>query len=303
MCICGDSKCRGLCDLNIGRKMYAFYKQIENNIRDSKIGSTQIDSAGSGRYLYVKGYEFYNPVECKRSDDFSHIYTMTPMTTVVENVFDSNAGEIGRYADAYSQYKGLTIQEAIKFKNDMQKLARRDKIIIPANFGEEYSIYVYPDGKPKVRYKSKGKLEKIKWAVNKDTNRIECLLRFKIDSKVSKEVNIEKYGVEYFDNNISTVGGTDAEKVIKMSSFGYIKPLLVENANGILVVDNLGVYYGTLSYNIREIGYWEDNTLNLISTEIDKQLLEFLKKYKSCLAMNRKRMAPYYVGVPNEVKL
>ena len=283
--------------------MYAFYKQIENNIRDSKIGSTQVDSISSSRYLYVKGYEFYNPLECKRSDDFSHIYTTTPITTVIENVFDSNAGEIGRYADAYSQYKCLPIQEALKFKSDMQKLSRREKIIIPANFDDEYSVYVYPDGKPKVRYKSKGKLERIKWVINNDSHKIECLLRFKIDSKVSKEVNIEKYGVEYFDKNISTVGGVDADKVIKMSSFGYIKPLLVENANGILVVDNLGVYYGTLSYNIREIGYWEDNTLNLISADIDKELFEFLKKYKSYIAMNRKRMAPYYIGVPNEVKL
>ena len=303
MCICGDSRCRGLCDINVGRKMYAFYKQIEDKLRDSSIGSTKIDTVDKNRCLYVKGYEFYDPNECKRSNDYSDIYTTTSLMTVVENAFDTTASEIGRYAEAYTNFKRMNVEEALKFKNDMMKLARRSKIIIPADFKDAYDVNVYKDGSTKVKYKYRGKLEKIKWVVDNDTHKIECLLRFKIDSRLSKEVHIEDYGIEYFNKAVDSVGTAGAEKAVKMSRFGYIQPLVVENATGILAIDNSGIYYGTANYNVREIGYWEGNTLNLTSTEVDRDLLEFVKKYKSYIAMNRTKMAPYLVGVANEVKI
>ena len=303
MCICGNPKCRGLCNISLGHKVYEFYNQFKNSLRDSSIGTAKKDELDHNRFMYIKGYEFYNPSDCKKSDDYCTLYGLKSSTIVSKPVFQVDPSDLAKYISEYSTFAGLDKDEYNKFRADMLAVARRSKLIVPINFTDEFDVNVYRDNTTKVKNKLRCTIDRVRWAVNPESKLVECTLRFRVDSKTLKDVNITKYGVDFF-NRQTILGSADlVQSAIRMNQYGYIEPLLVSTQSAKLAIDNCSIYYGKAFYDMREVGYWDGNTLNITDGNIDKALLDYIRKNKNYIAVNRKYMAPYMVGVENGVRL
>lgn len=308
MCICGKENCNGLCEANLGRKLFEFYtnwKQMDA-IRDVEIGNTELERPGSSRYLVVKGHYFYSKKEGVYNQTGRLLMDRSKLKGVrLESVFKLGAPAISRSLNAYSALKlrdTTEIEKARKFYTDM---INYKKVVIPIDLEATVEVMMHKVEREKSHdYLAKGYIKYVKWCLN-DEGKLECLIRVQPEKdKISKEKPITEFGTEIIDRTVAAVVPDKHYMVVQMHKFGYIKPIIFKGKTQYVAIDGTSIYCGVNPDNLREIGHWEGN--NIVSMELssitDPDIIKAIKKYKSYIAVNRKKIAPYFIGEANIIE-
>lgn len=308
MCICGKENCNGLCEENLGKKLFDFYNnwQQMGAIRDVEIGNTELERPGSTRYLVVKGHQFYSKSEGIYSQMSRILMDRNKIKGVrLENIFKLGAPAISRSLTAYSMLKQKDPAELEKARKFYVDYLNYKKVLIPIDLEAPVEVMMHKVEREKSHdYLAKGSIKYIKWCLD-ENGKLECSVRVQPEKdKISKEKLITEFGREIIDRTVAAVAPDKANSVVQMSKFGFIKPIIFKGRTQYVAVDGTSIYCGINPDNLREIGYWEGNSI--VSAElnsiIDTEILTAIKKYKSYMAVNRKKIAPYFISEANIVE-
>lgn len=167
-----------------------------------------------------------------------------------------------------------------------------------------------PDSERTIKKRSRIKtstIEIVKWFTDTKTGQLRCcILTEVLDGTSGKraKIDIEEYGSKLFLTDIERsikVGANTEHKLIRMTRYGYIKPIKILNnlGNG-LIIDNSFVYslssYDTDGNELTPIAYW-NNADELVGDEtfnkIQKTMLyKAIKKNMVYVAQHRRYIAP-----------
>lgn len=308
MCICGNNKCKGLCDISVGRRIYEFYRNwtSANLIEDVDIGAVEIKNPGSKEYIIVRGIKFYSPSENvleNRSRILSNENAIKGIR--VTNLFSMDAQRVTSYLKAYfDKFSGIPGYE--NCRRTIIDLMTWKKVLIPINPESSCDVMVHKVDIDKVRnYMAKSVIKYIQWCAD-ENGELTCTIRVLPEKdKVSTERDITTFGKELIDRTISGMMPDRSYEVVQMSRFGYIKPIVITAKGQTVVIDNCSVYLGDSLSSLEEIGNWDGNSINYKRGKhiTDKQIIALINEYKPYLAVTRKKMAPYLVGESNLVKI
>lgn len=309
MCICGKDSCNGLCEMGLGKKLYDFYTNWYQSglYRDVEIGNTELERPGSTKYLVVKGHTFYPKKEGIYNQTGRILTYREKLNGVrIESIFKIGAPIISKSLNAYASLKLKDASEIDKARKFYVDLLNYKKVLIPIDLDASVDVMIHRVEREKqIDYLAKGEIKYIKWCLD-ENGRIQCTVAVKPEKdKVAKEKNITGYGTEIVDRSASAVIPDKGHLVIQMSKFGYIKPIIIKGNMQCVGIDGTSIYLGTTPDNLREIGHWEGN--NIVSMELgnirETEIISVIRKYKSYIAVTRKKIAPYFIGEPNIVDI
>ena len=156
-------------------------------------------------------------------------------------------------------------------------------------------------------------IESVRWEVNPETGRIESkIVTTEFDGVPGKRViaGIEEYGITFLltvieGNNTSHKINEKVRKFIRVSRFGYIKPIKIatDTYNKNFCIDNCFMYeeHGD---EVKVIGFWDSNNkLIMLNSEYNNKLARYadLKEALRFIAQHRRFIAPYSLSEFNMV--
>ena len=152
--------------------------------------------------------------------------------------------------------------------------------------------------------KENTRVDAIKWCTNKETGKLEChILTEVLDAEIPKrgDLKLEEYSEKLFLSDIERSSKSSRKDIIKISRFGYIKPIHIMNkSRGIgIAIDNTTIY-SVAGDCIVPIGYWNNaNEIvgsehfdNMVKTPMFKVLSDNIKT----IAQHRRYIAPAFLA-------
>lgn len=314
MCICGREDCMGLCDASIGKRLVEFYINWRDRgcIRDIDVGKIELDSStisGSNKgYLITAGAEYFPEKDYKGKEITSKILkpakSMSGM--VLDPVCNYNKIKINNCLIAYADTFGANKDLAAEARQFFRDWADYKKVLIPIPMDSRLDVIIHKNelGKPK-SYRKEAILKRVKWSLDND-GKLSCkILTHPEREQLTKWKDIEDFGTELFDKQLMNSKIGKENMLVKMSHFGYFKPVIISGLRQHICIDNSTLYLGNTLSSFREIGRWEGT--NIKSMEFNRinepGLLDTLKNYRPYLSITRKRMAPYLVSDATIVQL
>lgn len=301
MCICGKSSCNGLCDEAIGARTIEFLNN--NNILDAEIGALVPVSAGSRDYYLVIGSQFYS-LDPRVSSTKVMRDSNKVGNILKENPFKCDQFDLTRKLRAYGKASNKDVYSIIKTVTGIYDYKKVFIPVEPEKFVDLNLAGV--EGAPldmKPTFK-KCKVASIKWAV--DANSVfKGTLTCQPENDRSKafHIQVEEYGKNYTIKSLIDMGNdTKLKRLIQMSKFGYIKPVVLMGKSITVMIDNTSLYKAD-DTGIKEIGKWTANSLSGIELINDQTIKALVLRYKDYFAVHRKMIAPYTVGIENTVDI
>lgn len=308
MCLCGDKKCKGLCDVSIGWRLYCLFYELSglNLIKAVSIGKPEPERAGSRQYIYPIGYQYFDRKACKLNNDFSRTLSRKCVNVAIEKKLVVNDTNVKHCVEAFiSAVDTLEtpeiaeVKEAIeryplnKFREDVAAYLKGTAVIKPVVADDEYNVAIMEPGKPE-KYE-KLQLAYVQYLVNRDTYKADwsfCFRRKSDGERVCKSVMIDNYGTGCYAMKDIYFGKSVKDGVIKYSRFGYIKPIILRHKGKELAIDNKSIYV-----NRNVVGYWdESDKIQIDSASCDDELKAWLTQNRAYVAKYRKFIMPYLLG-------
>lgn len=308
-CICKEKGCNGLCDYAIGGRLLRLL--TEANTIQTSIGDSETDTYTNNK-LEVIGHQMY------KSDNPSKIMKYTQgLSVLTEKKLPGT--------DGVNPYKALECfvnrnhldPGTLNYLKDFEK---RRLIIMPFKPGQVCKIRVYSTDQKGVTKESEIKTEihSIKYGIQEVEGKESTYQAVTqvitdwtdIKNKTRAMANLEEYGSRFHIPDLE-MGLTKEVKelgLIKVSKYGYVRPIEISKGSLTLIVDNCNVYMKAKTNNsIAIIGEWQDSKLVLDSKVntwmgID-QLVSLLEKCQNYIGRYRKYIAPYRTTSCNYIEL
>lgn len=302
-CRCGRDDCKGTCNYTVGARLYYFFNNMKHI--EAKIGEIRQDSIDKRQSFMVTGCE--TTINEGRRDIGTIMYPLGAITLYKENKFDGIIDAkkaLSEYIEK-SDKPNVIYERAYKYENN-------ELLPIPIDVGNYLEVwYDRADG---TEVRSKAKVDKVKWFIDKEDNKLKCKL---ITSLVNLDTNkrvcvyldeyMEKYtisGVTEFFNKTNL-----KEHIVAFQPNGYIRPIELVCPEGSVIIDNVSVYAKRIgAYSSCVVGGWREDKLE-INEELLKQyvnnpkVLRVMKNNKAYLNMLRKSIVPYLVADTRKVKV
>lgn len=286
-------KCDRHCILTVGDNMVRFLREIDTI--ESKIGEFSNDDLSSKTKYIISGMQIDytgNPT-----------YLLADISTPID-VSKKFGSALSKTAmSLLNDYiKASEIEDGQELKDKLRKIENNKLLIVPVKpkMNCEVLIKNEKEGKSKEVLKSTH-IDIVKWLNNSKTNTLECMIITDVIEGASGKrckVNLEEYGDRFRLSDIErSMTNSDVDRgLIKMSRFGYVRPvaLVDKNKNGV-ILDNTYMYLVD-GDNIKTIAYWDKNELKgeEIYKEMTKTILyKKIKKNLNYIWQHRRFMAPY----------
>lgn len=301
MCICGRKGCNGLCDESIGGRIVEFINNNSNRIMDTEIGALVPVSKGSKDYFLVVGSQYYS-LDPRIGSTRIMKDSKKMESLVKENPFKRDQFDIARKIKSFGT---LTKQEAYQYVKVITGFFDYKKVIIPVEPDKQVDLNLASvegsSGELKPMFK-RCKVASIRWSVDLN-NVFSGMLTCQAENDKSKayHIRVEEYGKNYVVKSLLDISkDTKLRSIICMSKFGYIKPIVLKGKTMSIILDNTSMYKEDEN-GVQEIGKWNSNSLSGMELITDNNIKNLLARYKEYIALHRKMIMPYTVGVDNIV--
>lgn len=315
MCLCGNKKCKGLCSVSVGWRLYSLFSKLSelNLLKSVSIGKPEPDRPGSRSYIYPIGYQYFDKKACKLNNDFSRILSYKGVNIAIEKKLLTSDNGVRNCAEAFIKAIRtldnpdiIEIKEAMgdysldKFNSDVLNFLKGIIIIKPVVADDEYNVAVIEPGKPE-KYE-RLQLAYVQYLVNRETYKADwsfCFRRKTDGDRICKSVPVESYGSDCYAMKDVYFGRAVKEGVISYSRFGYIKPIMVKHNRKTLVIDDISIYV-----NDTVVGYWDESEkIQVDGKSLDPEIRAWLEQNRAYIAKYRKFMMPYLLGEPKVIEL
>lgn len=143
-----------------------------------------------------------------------------------------------------------------------------------------------------------------KWYADPESKKLIGEIFFQVDGDKSRtfKVNVNRFGSLYRDKRFNWDSSTPKD-IVKVSDYGYIQPIHIIGANNEeIAIDNYGLYRVCKDV-YKQIGVWSGNKLTNVSLIKDTKIISKINNGLEIMAVYRKYMAPYKLGVANQIVL
>lgn len=160
----------------------------------------------------------------------------------------------------------------------------------------------------------KSSISSIVWEVNKNTSKFQTRILIKTGNggkfdKVYK-IDIEDYGVSFKLGDIERClkSSNIDRRVIRMSKFGFVLPIAIEDKDSRFAIDSSNVYMDHKGLTFI-IGNWTDKGDIKLSKWVDSQKIKSCSAYKymrrnlDYIEMHRRFIMPYKLADSNEIRI
>ena len=305
----GDMECRRYNTVEAGRVLAEFICRIDSV--GSEIGEYRVPERRGDDILMVTGMQLENSI-----DGPVHILTRLSMAIEVNSIFN--------------EYRGDTPMQMLREYFRVSDVPNRDKIEIPvmnklrALMGNKQLIVPF---KPF----EKCKLDLGLSAGEKSGDIVDTEIRavlWRVEGKIGKlsnsiimrqkqgwrreeifKIPIEEYGTTFRVNNIEEglkTGEID-RNTVKVTRFGYVKPLVLKGKNVRVAIDGRNIYIVD-GYDIWVLGRWEYNGKGKAEEELKRQIgncnvYKYLMKNLDYIEKHRRFIAPFKLVDANEIQI
>ena len=304
ICSCGDKKCNGVCSLSVGERLATFLR--ESDVIRTRIGDIESSKSGADP-LIVTGTSVYRDSSqstlMKKASDVS-----IPMEGRFNTYADKNARTI------LSEYVAKSNTEDGKaLMNRLRGIEENKLMLMPFKTGQICDVVHTRESKRKdvdgKKIECRSVIECIKWAVMDNADKLQCqMVVSMVDPDTGKKVRLSI--VDYCD----TFTIVDMERlhtktkvegnVIKMSKFGFIKPIQIDDDGTTVIIDNCSVYISTVaSPELRVIGSWENNTIKLKERIKNEKIDKAVTSNEDYIGKHRRWIVPYGLYDTNKLKV
>jgi len=300
-CICGQENCVGVCEYSVGARLARFLNEIDT--LDTCIGAVDNSSKES---LTAIGIRQYTDFTCSKI-----LKPSSQAKIVMESKFrgyndKSVRSVLKTYIDKSGCSNGNELLELLK------KIEDNRAVLMPFKVKQICDVvHIRKSKKEEVNGKSiecRTTIESVKWAVNEE-GILQCnLLVSMVDPDTSKKINldIQDYGARFslvdLERAKTKTGITDP--LIKMTRFGYIKPIEIQSENNIVIIDNCSIYTREKSgYNLRVIGKWENGKIVYSEKLNEVKLEKAISLNETYLSKHRRWIAPYGICDTHKVSV
>lgn len=281
-------------------KFLSNIRTIETNIGEYR-KSYQVDLGN----MIVTGVEVHQ--HQNNVDRLSPISSSLEVNYKFNSLYDKSPLQLLKY---YLSISNIDRDEQSKLIERLRNIMNNKEIIYIFKVGEDVLCNIGTGSK---KHKdAKGSLECLVFDVNRDINKFETTLYIS-QTKLGKASGIYKFNIEDYGTKFKICGIEDAlrssnidREVIRVSRFGYIKPIELQYKNSRLAIDCYGEYYVSRG-KIYVVGRWVGNKL----IEADKfkefikdnKMYKYLKKNFDYIQKHVNYIAPYKLVESNNIKI
>lgn len=302
MCVCGKS-CKGLCDAAIGGRLVEFLNNNLDRIVTTELGTLVPKSEGLREYYTITGNQYYSldpKVGTTRvMKDSEKVQRISR-----DNIFEQGQFDLLRLIKEYTNIKKLDNHSLNRLITGM---CEYKKVLILVEPGKQLDVNLTftedVENGGKVYFK-RATVASVKWGVD-EKGKFRCTLACQADNDKSKvyRIGIEEYGKNFVSKSILDMSSDNkATSLVKMHHYGYIQPIVIKGKTENIIIDNVSIYRED-SAGCEEIGQWNSNRLTGLNSITETEILKLITGYKDYIALHRKMIAPYTVGIANRVEV
>ena len=289
------------CPLNVGCNLAKFLREVDTI--ESKIGDISAGGDISSDSYIISGMEYDRRKSV--ADLLSSMSTSIDISQKFSSVFNKSATMLlNDYIKAVDPTDGAELRDKLK------KIEGNKLLLLPIKPDAMCEVLVpTKNAKQDSAYKNT-KVAILKWTSNINTGKLECtIITDVIDTNRKRcKINIEDYGdkIKLTDIERSIASSEINKQMVKMTRFGYIKPVAVVAKDGSgIIIDNTYLY--TIEgRNIKLAASWDNGDFSgeelyegVKKTEVFKKVS---KRFKY-IWQHRRFIAPYGLSECNIIKI
>jgi len=302
ICKCGQENCKGLCEYAVGRRLATFLNEVDTV--QTSIG--EIDNKYSKGTLIATGIKIYRDgtasTVLKELKDIS-----IPMEQRFNGYNNKNVRLILReYINASGCNNGRELLTKLK------EIEENKLVLMPFKVRQLCDvIHIRQSNNKEVngeKVECRTEIQCVKWAID-DSGKLHCALVTTIndpDSGKKIVLKLEDYEERFKLVNLerATVSGKTQEKIIRMTRFGFIKPIEINHKDNIIIIDNCSLYAKYKDEgDIREIANWSGNKVVYAEKIKDTKLEQFVNANVEYINKHRRWIAPYGLHETNKIDI
>lgn len=290
----GVEKCNNYCSIHAGKALVDFLNRVD--MIETRIGEYSSRTRGGDLDLVVYGHQLHElnspswllgniSITLDASNKFKSVFDKTPVQIINNYCSDS----------------GISNEEVKEIINKLTKLNKNKLIILPFKPHTVCNLTT-EDGELKdmaIKY--------IRWETDKTTYKLNCVICFHSEKDSNKQIYkfpvtdyIDKFRLSSLEIQAKSSGYD--KSLIKITDYGIIKPIEIEDKGQIIAIDGSFVY-SVINGATRVVGYWDENDNLVFNVDTGKS-----KAYKKIIdntnfiKHHKKYMAPYMMYESNVVK-
>lgn len=287
----------------IGKSIYTFLKHgmfVESSIGDVTKGSKH---CGGDAFLKVIGMQSGEGGIARLLGSIS-----IPVEQVkVLNSFNGKSPFelLGKYM---CESEELT-EEAPKYMELLTKFITNKHLSQAIKLDRECELTLEDEGKS---IKRVGRIASIEWRLDKETGKMQCFIVAKLYQEFNEtrviKVNITEYNktLKLTDTQSGKKTPKHGNEIIKMSRFGYIKPILIVNKKGNGIALDATTLYSVNSGVLKILGEWQLNSIDG-TDKFDKFVgtpeFEILQSNIDIINKHRRIIAPAFISTFNTIEI
>lgn len=293
----GLDKCNRSCVLHSGKALVDFIQRVD--MVETRIGEYSSRKKDTKPDLVVSGHQIYG------SDSpswlLTDISTILDMSAKIEGVYDKTAVQV---ATIYCKHIGMEPDEIENVTNKIKAINKNKAFIIP--FKPKTSCKVAVEYQKSTK-REDAEISYVKWVTNKETHKIECFIGFAVKGAIST-TNIKLPITDYMDKFklsqmlMQSQGNKHDPSLIKVTDYGMIRPIEIEEGSAEIAIDGTYVYYTTMG-ETRIIGYWNKKDELVVDKTIKSKAITKIKENERYIRNHKKYIAPYMMLEPNTIKV
>lgn len=311
MGVCGVKSCNKVAECN-GHCMYSYGHALVRFLTgadavETLIGDFRVSKSNGGEQMIVSG------IQVEGDTSPSHIMSPLSVSLDIGNKFKTidNKNVLQILNEYLDKHPGKYNENHIAaIKDRLKKIQTNRVIIVPIKPKMGCEIRLLDDGKIKTNETT---IEFIKWCNNIQTGKFEGTAITYVgeyDGVMKRQkISLEDYGDALRLTQIErSIRCTKLDrKCIKMTRFGYIKPLVVVGGAKTLAIDGTYLYLID-GEKVTLIGYWDQDKIKECA-DLDSRGIKKLDAYTyimdnlEYIEKHRRFIAPYGITESNTITL
>lgn len=301
----GEYNCNKYCPMRVGRNIETFIENLDSI--ETRIGETQVDAYNPKSRLMICGQileKSGSPTAMLRSTN------NVPGIIVNNKLCDFMGLTAIQHLNTYCNYKQVSSAKKAEVADKLKKFNSNKCVPCPVSPGVEISVK-HEDFYGK-KIDEDTFVEQLRWELSEIGDLVGSILvpvRSNKDGKQHIKLQMSEYLTTWKLPNLERNLTSDEiqPELIKMTSIGFIKPLVLRDNKYTLAVDSTNLYINRNGIDLI-IGYWDKNNRNLVVDENAVKELKNSKAYRKLaktvnyIWRHHRFMIPYGLTEPNEIE-
>ena len=294
----GIDKCTKSCALHLGKALVDYINRVD--MIETKIGEYGSRVKGTKPDLITSGHQIF--------EINSPTWVLTDISTTLDisdkflNAYGRNAFQL---ASMYCKHIGMSDTDTKEITDKIKAINRNKLLVLPFKPHTECNVDVEVNGA--TEKKKDCKILYIKWITDKETHKLNCTIGFELNNSVGPslvKINIKDYINKFRLSKLdmSVKGNKKDKEIIKITDYGIIKPIVINDGKSSVAIDGSYIYY-IVNGETHIIGYWDSQDKLVITSDIKSKAMTKIKDNLEFIKGHKKYIAPYMLYEPNVILL